>query len=237
MGKQAVALVNAGLQTIARTSLFTLVDDGFSTPESLVGPLAPLQGLTNAYSNHLAGRAGHKSRVISLPGPKPITALTVLLARDLGWDFTIILESEEEKKRYLSRYSLNDDNVFVFGDTGALLSLINNQFSQKSSLSIIAHDFSALAQEVWRNVPGASQFLLLNNEATLSHAPDALPFTRGASFIPVNTKFLRASPEVATKVLKSSLALAEAYPKLLSNYGDYTKVIESTAGGDFNAEV
>lgn len=236
VGKQAVALVNAGLHTIVRTSLFVPVDDGFGAPESLVGSLVPLQGLAHGYSTHLAGRVDHKSRVISLPGPKPITALTVLLAKSLGWDFTIIVKSEEEKKMYLSRYSLNDDNAFVLSDTGALLSLIN-QSSQNSSLSIIAHDFSTLAQEVWRNIPGASQFLLLSNEATLPHAPDGLPFTRGASFIPVNAKVLRASSEVAMRILKSSLDLLKAHPKLLSNFSDYTKVLDSTASGDFNTEV
>ena len=86
-----------------------------------------------------------------------------------------------------------------------ILDLVGEQCesSMSGAVEVLSYNFSPVGQEVWRRIPAFCRFLVTDipNEAT----PDPLPFTRGASFIPANSKALRASPKSYRRAVGSDL--------------------------------
>ncbi|KAK7756196.1 Type I Iterative PKS [Diatrype stigma] len=212
LAKRVVAFSPDGTPTTMRTSEYITVDDtdAAARPEKLLEALEALQPLVHAYV--LAGKMDDQSQVLALPGQKSTTAMLVLLAKALGFKLCLTAASPEEKQDYMSEFSLADDNVLLSTDMDNLVASMH-KMSQKSSLSVITHDFSALAQQVWARIPASSRLLLLMNNPSVPEGLDCQPFMRGASFVPVSTKSLPAKP--AAEVLRQSLSLIERNPQLL----------------------
>lgn len=210
LGKRVVAFGQD--ESTVRTSTYIAVGDteASSRPEDLLAALSTLQPLVHAHV--LGGKMGDQSQVLALPGPKSTTTMLVLLAKALGFNLCITVASLEERQEYMSQFSLAEDNVLLSSDMDQLVASMDKR-SQQSSLSIIAHDFSTLAQQVWKEIPASSRFLLLMNNPSIPEGLDCQPFMRGASFVPVNTKSLPSKP--ATDILRLSLSFIEKYPELL----------------------
>jgi acyl transferase domain-containing protein len=81
-------------------------------------------------------------------------------------------------------------------------------------VTVIAHNFSSLSQEVWRYMPSMGRFIL--NESVIHDTPDALPFTRGASFTSTCLATVhKHDADGLCKLLRKSLELLESHPELL----------------------
>ncbi|KAI1424281.1 hypothetical protein F5Y12DRAFT_753061 [Xylaria sp. FL1777] len=216
IGKRAIAFTYDTLQTIFPTSAYAIFGNGCQaiSSEGLVhtmSSLCPLVHLCLASAKLEKG-----DTVISLPGPKQNIKMLARLAKVMGWQLSVVSESDKDYQQYASEIGLDDSQILHTSDTNVVNSFICGQ--RESSLSrvvtILAHDFDTrLSQEVWRYIPPSCRLLLLN-EKPLGTALDPLPFSRGASFIPCSMKYLRESATAASSLLVTSLNLAEAHPLL-----------------------
>ena len=224
LGKRVVAFGQNGLRTIVRASTYITVGnvDVAIRPENLLAALVTLQPLVHAYL--LGGKIDGQSQVIALPGPKSTTTMFLLLAKALGFNPCIVVSSLEERQEYMSAFSLAEDDVLLSSDVEDLVIHMEKR-SQQSSLSIIAHDFSALAQQAWKRMPASGRFLLLMNSPSVPEALDSQPFMRGASFVPVSTKSLHL--KTAVDVLGKSLSLIETHPELLGSRDAAVAIVDS----------
>ncbi|XXH00688.1 hypothetical protein Hte_007038 [Hypoxylon texense] len=215
-GKLAVAYDHEGLQTVLRTSEYVLVDASMTetpSPESLAYLLAPLSRLSHFLVGPHALDSG--SHILALPGPKPIIHALAKIASLRGWNLDIVVGSEEEKSQYAKDQSAID-NVFLFDDLDTTIAATQNSPGGPSRV-VIAYDFSPLSQDIWRSMTNGSRFYVyFDDNAAMNAAPDALPFTRGASFIPIRREnlgksSLLASLDAARQLQSPAVPESESY--------------------------
>ncbi|KAI0836869.1 putative polyketide synthase [Hypoxylon sp. FL0890] len=235
VGKHVVAFAYDELRTVVRSSAFVVLDGSEITPSAaLVGTLAALQPF--AHADVLGSKIAPGSYVVALPGPMHFTIASLLLTVAAGASGAVVVNSEEERQLFISQFGLGPEYVILSSDLETLFATINKE-AVNSSISVIAYDFSTLSQEVWRNIPALSKFLLVSN-GSLTQAPDATPFLRGSVFVPVNSKVIHASAKSATAVLSKSLEFVKAYPSLLASSGAFVKSldIEAVTADDLASE-
>ncbi|MCJ1356960.1 MAG: hypothetical protein MMC33_006956 [Icmadophila ericetorum] len=233
VGRHVVTFVYDGLQTVVRTSTYAVVDENEPTsPEALLQTLSPLCSLVNLCL--VSTKLAQGDCVLLLPGPKPIVSMMARLAKAAGWKLGIVVNSQKEREQYVSQVSFDPEQVLLSGNIETVLAFIHEKLKESYSgiVTIIAHDFSPLSKEVWRCIPPFCRLLL--SGATVEVAPDPLPFTRGATFISISLKALRASPSSAAGLLKQSLQVLKTYPNLLSSssYGSI-KVVNVSDANDY----
>lgn len=220
VGRRVIAFAYDGLQTMVHTSAYAVLDeDKYASPEALLQSLSPLYPLVNL----CLANSGLKQDdcVLSLPGPKHIVTTLTRLAKAMDWKLGVVVNTSEEKEQFISQLGLSPEQVIPSEDLEAVLAFVQEQCktSYCGAVTVIAHDFSPLSKEVWRCIPASCRFKL--SESLVEAAPDPLPFTRGASFIPISLKALRASPNSAVALLEQSLQVLKTYPDVSSgsSYG------------------
>ena len=210
VGRRIVTLSYDGLETVVYTSAYAVVDkDEQASAETLLSKLLPLYPIVNLclLRNNMEGG----DFLLSLPGPKPLIATLISLAKAVGWKLTVVVNSLEEMEELTSQLDLRSDQVILSQNVVDILALIRQECERScsDSVNIIAHDFSPLAQEIWRCIPAFCRIMV---NASGEVVPDPLPFTRGATFISANLKALRASPKSVTGLLELSLRMLKDYP-------------------------
>lgn len=220
VGKNAIAFVYE-FQTVIQTSAYAVIDETgseWASPEVLMGilpSLCPIVQLCLSNAN-----LEKDDYVLSLPGPDTDVSTLARLAKALSWNISVVAHSALERERYISQVGLSPEQVLVSGDMGYLLAYIRKQKEKSSSgtVTVVAHEFDSLSQEVWRNIPGSCRFLLSNKSSLESVPLDPLPFSRGASFVSSNIKSLHASPKAISKSLKLSVDLLKTHSSLLLDH-------------------
>ena len=155
------------------------------------------------------------------------------LAKAVGWKLNIVVNSCEEKEEYISQLGLDPEQVLLSEHVKIILALIHEQCKRAhfGAVNVIAHDFSPLAQEIWRCIPAFCQFMV--SDISREAAPDPLPFTRGANFISANLKALRASPKSAAGLLEMSVQMLKSYPDVFMGGSDGSvKVVDVADASD-----
>ncbi|PBP25423.1 putative polyketide protein [Diplocarpon rosae] len=219
VGRRAIAFSDDGLHTILHTSAYVVVGkDVKASSEVLVQALLPLLPLISLSSIGTSLEQQHV--VLSMPGPNHVMDMMRRLADAFEWKLLIIVNSSKEGDQYVAQLGYRPEQIEIGQEIAAVSSIIRRHYASSGPLSIVAHDFSLLSEEIWRNIPPACKFIL--SEASIAAAPDSLPFGRGASFICSNTKVLRASPHSASELLRSSLHLVAKHPALLHSTADTT---------------
>ena len=219
VGRQIITTSYNGLETLIYTSAYAVLDeDEHDPPETLLSKLLPLLPIVNLclFRNNVT----QGDFLLALPGPKHFSTTVVKLARAIGWKLNIVVNSPEEKQEYVSQFGLGPEQVLLSENVETIAALIREQCTKSYSgaVSIIAQDFSPLAQEIWRCIPPFCRFMVCDipREAT----PYPLPFTRGANFISANLKALRTSPQSATGLLKLSLQILKTYQEVFKDGSD-----------------
>ncbi|KAL8735777.1 MAG: hypothetical protein Q9166_000641 [cf. Caloplaca sp. 2 TL-2023] len=226
MGRRIVTFSYDGLETAMRTSAYTVLDkDEYTLPETLLSTLLPLYPIVNLclFRNKMA----ENDFLLSLPGPKPLMATVTRLAKAIGWKLSLVVNSCEEKQEYISQFGLSPEQVLLSEHVETIVTLIREQCKKSYSgvVNIIAHDFSPLAEEIWRCIPAFCRFMI--NDTSGEVAPDLLPFRRGATFIPAHLKALRASPKSVAGLLKLSLQVLNTYADVLkANSEGSVKIVD-----------
>lgn len=185
-GKRVIAVTRDSPRTIVRTSEFIEVGDGLEhvSSESIVALTAlylKSAGLRSTFSSSFA----QGEHVVLLPTPKYIAYMTALLAKHEGWNLTVVTESTAYLEEYSSSRIFNGVRVLYSRTVSEILASPETQ-SKKARTSVIAHDFSSLSQDIWIGLKAGSRFyIFLDEDVLMPCSPDVIPFTRGASFIPL----------------------------------------------------
>ena len=219
VGRRIVTLSYDGLATMVYTAAYTVVDeDERSPPETLLSALLPLYPIVNLCL--FRNKTAPGDFILTLPGPEPFTTAMARLAKAIGWKLTIVVDSLEKKEKYISKLGLRSEQLLLTEDVETVLELIRDQSNKSSSgaVDVIAHEFSPLAQEIWRFIPAFCRLMISNSagEAT----PNPLPFKRGANFLSTTLKSLRASPNSAAGLLKLSVQLLKTYSDVFMGTAD-----------------
>ncbi|KAL8981793.1 MAG: hypothetical protein Q9205_003521 [Flavoplaca limonia] len=233
IGSRIVTFSYDGLETMVRTSAYAVVDgDDDRSSEALISTLLPLYPVVNLclFRNNMA----EKDFLVSLPGPWSYVATITRMAKAMGWKLMVIVDSSEEKQDCILQYGLGPDQVLLSNDVETIISVVHEQCrdSHSGTVNIIAHDFSPLAEEIWRCVPAFCRFMITENSNAV--APDPLPFGRGAAFIPAHLKALRTSPKSVAGLLKLSLQVLKAYPDVsLLETKSSTRILDFADASEF----
>ncbi|KAI1771891.1 hypothetical protein F4818DRAFT_454399 [Hypoxylon cercidicola] len=222
VGKSAIALMYDEFQTVVQTSAYAVINETepeWASPEVLMGILPSLGPMVQLclFNANLK----ECDYVMSLPGPSSDVSTLVRLSRVLNWNISVVAHSALERERYISQDGLSPERVLLSGDISYLLAYARKQKEKSSSgtMTIIAHEFDSLSQELWRNIPESCRFLLSNQSSLESVPLDPLPFSRGASFVASNMKSLRGSPRAISEFLKLSLDLLKTHSSMLVDHG------------------
>ena len=176
--------------------------------------MATLPSLSNAVNViMLTSKLRGNEQVLLLPAPIQTVGAVYTLSRALGFKLDVVVETEEEKEKYMVRIGLTQDAVLLTKDVGAVGARVS-QGSNSGPLVVIAQEFSNLSQEVWRLMPPFGQFVL--NDVVIDRPPDMLPFTRGVSFHSTSITTLYKRDKTALgEVLKLSLDVLEQHRDVL----------------------
>ncbi|KAK2039664.1 ketoacyl-synt-domain-containing protein [Colletotrichum somersetense] len=207
VGKVAVAVApDDRLRTTLHTSQYAVVDDSLvvTTPLEHLGQSLSLVGRLTEFTDgyHKLDRG---TSVFLLPGPGPIFNALRLLAKSQGWHITVVAGPDHDQITHDA-----GEKRLLSNDTDAITHEVLLHQSRTRRVAVIAFEFSALGQEVWRCLRGRSRFFLMRG-GRADHAmmtPEALPFAHGASFIPVTQPLmdaarLRQSLEVLSRLLEN----------------------------------
>lgn len=222
VGKSAITFVYDEFQTVVQTPTYAVVDEAkskWTSLEVLIGILPSLYPIVQLCLINANLEKGDS--ILSLPGPDTDVSILAKLARLLDWNISVVVHSASEREWYISRVGLSPEKVLLSGDIGYLQAYIQGQQEKSSSgtITIIGHEFGSLSQEIWRNIPESSRFMLWNKSSLESVPLDPLPFSRGASFVSSNMKSLRRSPKTISKILKLSLELLKTHSPQLVDHG------------------
>ncbi|KAK2772279.1 polyketide synthase [Colletotrichum kahawae] len=182
-GKLVIASApDHSLRTVFNASQYAVIDETLAksfSPELLVHYLRPLSRLTDFLGGPHKLDAG--SHVVLLPGPLPLVNAMRLLSKSRGWDMTVVTNQPAEKA------PLDFGRILPSDDVEGVLDEIRLGQERRKAYAVIAFNFDTLGQDVWRCLKGTSRFYSVS-ESTHQEmtAPDALPFVRGASFIPIS---------------------------------------------------
>ncbi|KAL8881532.1 MAG: hypothetical protein Q9198_001277, partial [Flavoplaca austrocitrina] len=232
LGSRIVTFSYDGLKTVVCTSAYAVVDGNEDrAPEALISTLLPLYTVVNLclFRNNMA----ENDCLVSLPGPRTYVAMITRMAKAMGWKINVVVDSCEEKQDCILQYGLTPDQVLLSDHVETIINVVHEQFreSHSGTVNIIVHDFSPLAEEIWRCVPAFCRFLI--TETANAVAPDPLPFGRGAAFIPAHLKALRTSPKSVAGLLKLSLQVLKAYPDVsLLETKNSTRILDVADAGD-----
>lgn len=215
IGRLCLTISQGGLCTILRTMDFAVVDNELAartTPTILLSLLAQLNCLQGLSSRPYDIEQG--TNVLLLPSPKVITNLVMQIAQIKGWRLSVVNQPQNatEEKDSLPRLG----KVYQSTEFGHVLSAIESTM-QNSSSAVIAHGMSASNQEAWRRMSNGGRFFVLFNDNTTDLAPDPLPFTRGASFIPIKHATPIKSSMESTLLLANRIRFDDALVSDLSH--------------------
>ena len=143
--------------------------------------------------------------LLLLPAPKVVIQIISILSRRIGFKITIVAENEAQRSHYHTLEQLQSHQI-ILPDISEIKSC------SKSFTAVIANDFGTFSQDVWRYISPTACFAL--NGTTLDQTPDALPLTRGASFLSTSLDTLYKYDKVA---LGDTLMRSVEFVEELSN--------------------
>ena len=208
IGQSAAAYTKQVCSTLVRTTEYICVSAADFEVTSLA---ATLPNLCRAVNCLKAGNVEPDQHILVLPAPLPIVSAFTSLSRALNFRVTLVMETREDKEECLLKFHMPSKSIILAEDTGELCSLMIGTPPSAPS-TVIASEFSPLSHEVWRFMPPMSRFIL--SEGSVDVRPDALPFTKGASFIPTSIGSLYRQSQ-ASAILKSALAILVLNKELL----------------------
>ena len=207
IGQNVVAYTKDAYSTIVKvTKDLAISFSGFEASELA----ATLPNLCRAVDCTVkTGKIHSQEHALLLPMSIPVLGAIVGLSRALGFKLTVVVETKEDKEECLSKYQIDADSIFLKEEIEAIENLLSNSTGEKPSLAI-ASDFSAFSQEIWRFMPAMSRFVL--NDGVFEEALDALPFTRGVSFLSTGIDTIhRRNPSATAELLRSTLDLLKKH--------------------------
>lgn len=148
---------------------------------------AALPGLCKAVNAIGLSNLSVRQRIVLVKSPPSIVKIFTQLGHAIGLTVSTV-ESCEEFHELVSR------NV--------------------EPLTVVAHEFSGISQEIWRAMPAMGRFVF--NECIISDALDPLPFARGVTLGSSTIATLhKRAPKTLSNILRKSLELLEECPSLL----------------------
>lgn len=172
---------------------------------------ATLPNLCKAVNCLKAGYVEPGEHALILPSPLPIVGAIAGLSCAFKFKITLVVETEEEKEECLLRYHIPSRSILLAEEVETIRKLMSRTSADGPRI-VIASDFSPLSQEIWRYMPAMGRFVL--SDGSVDARPDALPFTKGASFIPTGIDTLYRESQ-ASAVLKSALDILRVHKQLL----------------------
>jgi hypothetical protein len=178
VGQNAVAYAHSSFGTVLKApiTLGAFYSD-FEAP-ALLATLPSLAKGTNAILD--VGKIQANERVLLLPAPRDFVVAAVEFKNALGFQLTVVVESDQERRDLMSETGLDLHEILISSDAKAIRSLLGANGIDKAEV-VISHDFSSFSQEIWRSMPPASRFIL--NDGIIEGNPDALPFSKGVSLL------------------------------------------------------
>lgn len=172
---------------------------------------ATLPNLCKAVNCLKAGNVEGGEHALILPTPPPIVGAIAGLSRAFNFEITLVVETKEEKEECFLRYQVPHGSILLADESESIHKLMSRTSAKVPSV-VIASDFSPLSQETWRNMPAMGRFVL--SDGSIHARPDALPFTKGASFIPTGIGALYRQGQ-SSAVLRSALHILRAHRQSL----------------------
>lgn len=208
VGQTMAVYTKAGYSTMVRTTEHMCVNTAGFDAARLA---ATLPNLCKAVNCLKAGYVEPGEHALVLPAPLSIMGAIVGLSQAFKFEITLVVETEEEKQEILLRYHVPSESILLAEATETIRNLMSRTSANAPSI-VIANDFSPLSQEIWRHMPAMGRFVI--SDGSVDARPDALPFTKGASFIPTGIGALYRQNQ-ASAVLKSTLDILRIHRELL----------------------
>ncbi|TAQ89187.1 hypothetical protein B7494_g2486 [Chlorociboria aeruginascens] len=205
VGKNVVTYAKTTFSTIVRVSRKIVTDaQNFSFSELA----ATLPGLTAAVNASITvAKIQQGEHILLLSPTSQFLAATIALSQVLKFNLTIVADTTAAKAEILADHNLSADDILLASNIEAI--------RIQSPHVVIANEFSTLAQEVWRNLPSASRFVL--NDGIITENPDILPFTKGTSFLSTGVATLyKQNKDMLGELLGHSVDLLKQSSTLLA---------------------
>ena len=199
--------------TVIRTTDPVPIDAiGFETMTRMAATLPNLCRAMNCLeAGSVDGPGKHALVLPSAPHPSLVGTI-VDLGHALRLKVTIVVETASDREECIRKYGVPSESTILSEDVGSIRGLMSGASGTIAPSAVIASDFSALSQEVWRLMPSMGRFIL--SDGSVGANPDALPFSKGASFITTDISAVYKQGRAST-VLKSALDVLSVHGQLL----------------------
>ncbi|KAF7590331.1 hypothetical protein BBP40_002981 [Aspergillus hancockii] len=211
LNKKAITFTDSSLSTVVTVSSdqaavyadFEGAELTATLPSLLPAVLAVLQ----------TGQVQAHDHVLLLPSPLSFIQSVANLQEAFGFQLNILVASEDELERILRQIPSSPKINLLLSGAQPVHQLVQPQ-SGSAPTVIIANDFSALSQEAWRLISPLGRFVLASG--AVQETPDALPFTRGANFLPIGVDTLyKKDRKRLGALLNETLEILQQYPQFV----------------------
>ncbi len=209
IGQTVLAYTSETLSTVVRIPEKECVRFTGDDAKELIATLPTLCKAVNAIPHD---RLDHKSHIVLITPSTTIYEAYSKLSAAICFRLSIITTAEQERV-LVTEGQVPGNSIILTSNMKAVRGLLSAE-GTKRPLTVIAHDFSPLAQEIWRSMPSMGHLVV--NESSISNAPDTVPFTRGASFGSTSLATLyKHDASALANLLKRTVELVKAYSDLL----------------------
>lgn len=206
--QRVIAYTKDSLCTLVRVPATSCISCGDLDAAQLLAVLPSFCKAVNALIG--SAKVQNQEHVLLLPAPLPVIWSTIMLSRFIGFRLTIVADAKATRDSYVDKFQLPSESVVLSQDVEALM-----QRGSDAPMVVVAHEFSALSQSIWRSMPSMGRFVF--NDTSIRQTPDVLPLTRGASFFSTSIEILyKRAGNLLFHVLRQSLDMFKEHMNKLT---------------------
>ncbi|KAL8284313.1 hypothetical protein RB600_008942 [Gaeumannomyces tritici] len=198
VGRKAVAFATDAFKTSMKLPVGLCVFlSGDHGAASVVATMASMVSALNALKSLANVESGEHVLVLASPQAFSAVAAIAALVKWLRFRLTIVTSNDAEREAFLNGHPSIDSRIVSIALDARGIAAMRGKKGVEADV-VVATEFTTVARETWRSITSGGRFVL--DGGAVESGPDAVPFSKGASFFTtgVDMLFRRRPVQLAT---------------------------------------
>ncbi|KLU92414.1 hypothetical protein MAPG_11360 [Magnaporthiopsis poae ATCC 64411] len=231
VGRKAVAFTSDAFKTSINlpVDLCVFMPDDHDPP-STVAAIPSMISALNALKNLANVESGEHVLVLASPQASSTVAAIAALVKWLRFRLTIVTRTEAERATLLHSLPNIDSRLVAVADDARAIAALLEQKGEEADV-VVATEFTTMARDTWRSIPAGGRFIL--DGGVIENGPDAVPFSKGASFFTTGLdKLFRRRPVLLATLAREALVIMDGEGQGASLVGSRPVLLDISAAAE-----
>ncbi|KAL8366737.1 hypothetical protein RB595_010546 [Gaeumannomyces hyphopodioides] len=206
VGRKAVAFTSDAFKTSIKLPVeLCVLLSGDHDPTSTVAAMPSMISALNALKTLANVESGEHVLVLASPQAFSTAAAIAALAKWLRSRLTIVTSTDAERGALLHGHPSIDSRLVAIANDARAISAVLGEKGVETDV-VVATEFTTVARETWRSITPGGRFVL--DGGAVESGPDAVPFSKGASFFTTGLdKLFRRRPAQLATLAREALVI------------------------------